>query len=101
MNDNIGERIAIALEQIALELATPRIFEGIRPIEAEVQVQNAPAVTAPAFPPIGQTTPPGVGVCPDHGYDWKVGKRGLFCSGKTPDGAWCARTPQTTTRALP
>ena len=95
MNDETATRIALALEQIALELAGERLL----PVQANPVTYQA--TNTPAFPPIGQATPPGVGVCPDHGYEWKVGKRGLFCSGKTPDGAWCARTPQTTTRSLP
>ena len=62
MDDKLAERIAIALEQIALELASPRIFEGIRPIEPEA-VTAEPVVNrpAPTFAPIGGWN------CPVHG----------------------------------
>ena len=64
MNDQLAERIAVALEQIAAELveanAKLRWMQELGPGLGE-------AVPQPLFPPIGGGQPPAPWVCPVHG----------------------------------
>ncbi len=65
MDDRVAERIAAALEQIALELAESNQAAGYQsaPFRA---VSVAPVASAGPFPPIGGGRPPAPWVCPVH-----------------------------------
>jgi hypothetical protein len=91
MNDEIGARIAVALEQIALELAS-------RNIPAPTP---APQGDAPRFAPIGWT-------CPDHGTSKTVPAGVSSKTGNPYDAFVCCpergceqRPPRVTTQAAP
>jgi hypothetical protein len=64
MNDAMAERLCIALEQIAMELAEAN-EKGTVP--EPVQRAAATPLTAGPFPPIGGGRPPAAWTCPVHG----------------------------------
>ena len=95
MNDEIGARIAVALEQIALELASRNVAA---PTPAPMP---APYVDAPRFAPIGWA-------CPEHGLSKTVPAGVSSKTGKPYDAFVCCpergceqRPPRVTTQAAP
>jgi hypothetical protein len=84
MNEEILTRIAVALEQIALELASrseppPRATTTLTPLPA------------PASAPPARQWAVGMVHAPDH-KPLKENRRGLFCPTKLEDGSWCQWT---------
>ena len=78
MNDQLAERLCVALEAIALELAEQNA-KGTRPTPGAVlpppdlETTQPRAMAAPSgpFPPIGGGQPPAPWVCPVH-HSWKM-----------------------------
>lgn len=79
MNDQLAERIAVALETIALELAEQNARETTpqtRPdLVAPYTLEHQVGPAGP-FPPIGGGQPPAPWVCPVHG-SWKTVPAGI------------------------
>lgn len=114
MDQSTAERIATALEQIALELGTVRIADTLpmpvrtfTPAPATTPAASGPAYpavsAAPSFAPISG---PAVNTafvpaeCPIHKRPWRINGRGPYCSGKLDSGQWCNQKP-TAPRAVP
>lgn len=113
MDEQTANRIATALEQIALELAEGNALHGpgaelkaLAQVEQQKPVYSAPNggftgyAPAPSQPHAAWSGNASLGVpqlvppqCPDHGKPWRNGQRGAYCATRVGDG-WCQRHPQ-------
>lgn len=106
MNDDISVRIAVALEQIALELAAsnmpaPRTDAALVAMELAARNMPTPQRDGPRFAPIGWT-------CPEHGLSKTVPAGVSSKTGKSYDAFVCCpergceqRPPRVTAQAAP
>ena len=94
MDETTAQRIATALEQIALELA--EMNTGTR-VLATLQTTAAPLQPTAVPPqPVGQAEAfaPNPASCRLHAKPWRVGKDGgWYCATKLADGTWCREHP--------
>jgi hypothetical protein len=87
-------RIAVAVEQIALELANRPQGSGLAQLPpVRPQVMTAPLPVSQPIPQPAQANGWAVGAVhePNH-KPLKTNQRGLYCPTKLPDGSWCQFT---------